>query len=412
MFKKVFAATLTALMIVSMCAIHAFGGALNPDNGCKVEAQIKRAAPGAVVHDGVITPGEYNEIEINRNSDTTDMLITWNGSGELITKACEFLNNVHFFASWDENGVNFAAQATLLEDPHCEGTYPATMHEEDGKQFMGDEFFMFQFGCVFKIENPDDWDREYLYRSLGMNTETGEILVGSYWADGHTGALPLSEGEDYYVGINGRTVTYEITFPIDSVLKSNQISGSLPIEGSNFYFTISLTGGSEGHNFEESATYAVSLGDGGYMTTRRVIGDYSGALGIISNDPVVEEDVPVPTDTEETTAPVDTNEPDDTTAGPNESTPPEETQDPYESEDPVSSGEPVDTDDVPGTEDPAQSTGENPADPTDSAENPGAGTDTPRGGTGSPKTGDPMIIFAVISAVGATGAVIIRRRKS
>ena len=376
--KKFFAVLLTALMIASLFAVHAFAGALNPDNGCKVEAQIKRAAPGAVVHDGVISQGEYNEIEINRNSDTTDMLLTWNGSGELLMAACDFLQNVHFYASWDENGLNFAAQATLLEDPHCEGTYPTTLHEENGKQFLGDEFFMFQFGGLFKIDNPDDWDNEYLYRSFGINTDTGEILVGSYWADGHTGALSLTEGTDYYVRVDGRTVTYEATFPLESALKSEQISGSLPVDGSDFYFTISLTGGSKGHNFEESATYAVSLGDGGYMTTRRIISDYSGAHGIISMEPVVEQ----ATETEPGTEPVPGTEPTPDTDPGTEATDPGTSPDPENpGQDPVSDPEAPVSQQQPGQK------------------------------TVAPTTGDPMVLIAAVSALSAGAAIVIKKRK-
>ena len=381
MLKKVFAVLVTVLMAASLFVVHAFAGALNPDNGCKVEVQIKKAAPGAVVHDGVISPGEYNEVEINRNSDTTDMLLTWNGSGSLLEDACAFLQNVHFYVSWDENGLNFAAQGTLLEDPRCEGTYPSELHEENGKQFVGDEFFMFQFGGLFKIDNPDDWDNEYLYRSFGINTETGEILVGSYWADGHTGSLNLTEGTDYYVRVDGRTVTYEVTYPLASVLKGDQISGSLPVDGSDFYFTISLTGGSKGHNFEESATYAVSLGDGGYMTTRRIISDYSGAHGVISMEPVVEQA------TEPGTDPGTTPDPD---------------PDPNPGTDPVPGTDPTTGTVAPDPENPVENPTENPGTP---------GNQQPGQRTVAPTTGDPMALIAAVSALTAGAALVIKKRK-
>ncbi len=412
MIKRLFAIAFATLLISSLFAVETFAGALNQAGGCTTETIVKRAAPGTVVHDGVISPGEYCEIEVNRDPNTTDLLLSWDGSGQTFTNACDFLQNVHFYASWDDNGVNLAAQATLLEDPHCEGTFPTEFTEFNGMTFPGDEFFMFQFGCIFKIEVPEEGiDGAVLYRAIGINTETGEQLYGWYWDHGRTGSLNQNPGDDYFVKVDGRTVTYEMTLPHESVFRTNELNGSLPIDGTDFYFTISLTGGSKGYAHSDNDTYAVSLGDGGYMTVARAITDFSGARGTISNDPVVEEDVPVPTDTEETTVPVATDEPGDTTAGPGESTPPEETQDPYESEGPVSSGEPGDTDDVSGTEDPAQSTGENPADPTDTAENPGTGTDTPRGGTGSPKTGDPVMIISVLSAIGAAGAVVIKRRK-
>ena len=381
--KKHIAVLVATLMIASLFAVQAFAGALNPANGCKVKTDVKRAAPGAVVHDGVISPGEYTEIEINRDSETTDMLLTWNGSGALLESACEFLKNVRFYISWDENGVNFAAQATLLEDPHCEGTYPEKLQEYEGKQFVGDEFFAFQFGCIIKIENPDNWGSEYLYRSFGKNTETGETLVGAYWADGHTGSLNLTEGTDYYVGINGRTVTYEVTYPLDSVLQSNQLNGNLPVDGTEFYFTVSLTGGSKGHNFDESETYAVSLGDGGYMTTERIIGEYSGALGKISMENVVESGTtpdpdPVP----------------DPGTGPDTGTEPGTT-------------EPGNTEAPGNTSDPGNNDPTNP-DPVQGPVTPGQ---NPVTGTKAPATGDPMIVVALVSALGAGAAVVIGKRR-
>ena len=282
MIRKIAAILITCVMLAAL-AVSAFAGAMNPADGCKTEVTLKKAASGAVVHDGIISDGEYNEIEINRDSDTTDLLLSWNGSGDLLLKACEFLKNVHFYASWDENGINFAAKATLLEDPLCGGTMPETVND-----YVGDEFFMFDFGLMAKIENPDDIDNEILYRTFGINTQTGEILVGSYWANGHTGSLSLAEGRDYYVKVNGRTVTYEVTYPHASVLKADQLSGGQPVDGSRFYFTLSLTGGSAG-GADSSYTYAVSLGDGGYMTVAKLVGGYSGALATISSDPVVED---------------------------------------------------------------------------------------------------------------------------
>ncbi len=383
MLKKVSAAILATLIVVSLVAVHTFAAAFNPANGCKTEATVKRAASGAVVHDGIISPGEYNEIEINRDADKTDLLLSWDGSGSLLESACEALKNAHFYISWDEKGVNLAAQVTLLEDPHCEGTFPTQFTEYEGKTFPSDEFFMFQFGCLFKIDDPEKGVNEsVVYRSIGMNTETGEQLYGWYWDHGRTGALNQNPGDDYFVRIDGRTVTYELTYPIETVFKAEDITDSLPADGTEFYFTISLTGGSQGVNHNDNQTYAVSLGDGGFMTSPRLISDFSGAHGIISYASVTGDE---PGETTPGTEP-GTTEPGETTPG----TEPGNTENPGNTNNPANPSDPTNPDPVQGPVTPGQ--------------NPGTGTN-------APTTGDPMILIAAVSAIGAGAAFVIGKRR-
>ncbi len=374
MFKKIMAALTAALLIASLLALQVSAGAMNPADGCKTEVTVKKAAPGAVVHDGVISEGEYEEIEVSRDSDTTDLLLSWNGSGNMLLLACDFLKDVHFFISWDDENVNFAARATLLEDPYCNGTMEGT----DQRDYIGDEFFMFQFGFMAKIENPDDWEHEFLYRTFGKNTETGEYLVGQYWADGHTGSLTMTQGKDFEIGIDGRTVTYEVSYPLASVLAADQLSGGAPVDGAKFCFTLSMTGGSMGTGWDAGATYAVSLGDGGYMTSMRSIGNYSGAWATLSGETLVDEPVgPGP----------DNPNPDDPT--PDNPTP----------------DNPNPGDQTPGDREPENNNPSNNA-----PEGSGNGGDKTPGKT-APKTGDPMIVIAAVAALSAAGAFITKKRR-
>ena len=359
-------------MLAFLFAAGVFAGAINFAGGCKTGTTVKKAATGAVVHDGVISPGEYTEVAIDRDAETTDLLLSWDGGGDMLLKATDFLGNVHFYTSWDANGINLAAQATLLEDPYCAGTFPSVYYEYEGKSFPGDEFFMFQFGCIFKIEVPSEGvDGAVLYRAIGLNTETGEQLYGWYWDNGRTGSLSQTAGVDYFTRVDGRTVTYEMTLPFESVLEEEQISDSLPVEGSEFYFTISLTGGSKGNGHSGNETYAVSLGDGGYMTVARIISDFSGALGVISYETV-------------------TGEPDGTETGPvpGDRTPDDPTPTHADPADPVTA--PADPD--------------NP-NPTPDPENPNPTPVTPA------RTGDPIIVIAAVAAVSAAGAFVIRKRR-
>ncbi|MBQ7475707.1 MAG: hypothetical protein IJS78_07315 [Clostridia bacterium] len=378
MFKKITAFVIVALLIASLAAVQAFAGAMNPADGCKTEVTLKKAAAGAVVHDGFISEGEYEEIEINRDSDTTDMLLSWDGSGNMLLMACDFLQNVHFYASWDENGVNFAGQSTLLEEPYCEGSTP--VGTDDVPQ---DEHFMFQFGFMTKFENPEDDEHEYLYYSIGKNTVTGELLGGHYGRIGFVPYYPVA-GQDYNVRIDGNTVTYEISFPFSAVFPADQLNGGIPAEGAKFSYSQTMTGGSLGVNHSANATYAVSLGDGGFMTSTRVIGNPSGAWATISNETIVND--------------AGDNPGSDNPGNDNPGT-----------DNPVT--------DNPGADQPG--TNENPG----TAENPGTNGNTGTNGNGgtnnnpgaggktAPKTGDPMIVIAAIAAVSAAGAVITKKKR-
>lgn len=466
MMKKIPAILLAVLMVASLCAVHAFANAMNPADGCKTEAVFKKAA-SPVVHDGVISDSEYTEIEINRDPEVTDMLLSWYGPGIMLESAEQFLQNVHFYVSWDEtNGVNFAAKATLLETPSCAGTAA-----DANPEYGGDEYFMFNFGFIAKIENPDDWDHEYLYRAIGINTESGELLIGKYWADGHTGYINPVAGQDFNVKVDGKTVTYEISYPLESVLKADQIENGAPKEGAEICFTLSLTGGSKG--FDQNETYAVSLGDGGYMTTMRNIGDYNGAKGTFTlaslggtqqptesesesdpeptsavtdpdptsesekdpsgdsdtvndqesnnqTDPSEDSDSEInpsdetgdkdPADKDVTTSDSDTDPEADRSSGSGSDTDPGSSDDGKDSEKTDVNGEPKNEDDHGSSDgndsEKGGSDGQN-GQKNDDTKAPNTNTGTGK----APKTGDPMVIIAAISAVSAAGAIIIGNKR-
>ena len=178
-----------------------------------------------------------------------------------------------------------------------------------------------------------------------------------------------------------------MTIPTEAALRESEIRDSLPVEGTRFYFTISLTGGSEGYAHNNNKTYVVSLGDGGYFTTPRLIPEFSGALGIISNETVTGEGPG------ETTAPTEpgttepgTTEPGETTHG----VEPGNNENPGNTNDPANPSDPTNPDPVQGPVTPGQ--------------NPGTGSN-------APATGDPMIVLAVVSVLGAGTALIIKKRR-
>ncbi len=295
--RKILAAAIAILMFSAQFAATVSALWESPSKtGCRTSATIKKAA-NTVVHDGVIRLGEYEEIEINRDPSTTDLLLVYLATNQK-TKAQQFLNNVHYYISWDEtNGLNFAAQATLLETPYCIGTNPAPedwpIHPDTGLPYPSDEHFMFQFGLVTKVGEVELSENEFLYRGIGVNTESGEQLYGWYKEHGLTGSLEQTPVEDYFVKVDGNTVTYEISYPFESVLEPNKLSDGLPIDGDQIRFVMTLTGGSEGKGLDKAKTYGVSLGDGGFLggsaaafnkKYKKDGGKYTNALGTFSDD--------------------------------------------------------------------------------------------------------------------------------
>ena len=281
--KKIISIVSAVVLIAAMIAVSVSAGAFNAAGNCSTTAIVKKADSSVVIKDGKIGDGEYTEIEINRDPDTSDLMISWDGPSENFDNAQAFIQNVHFYMSWDEvHGLNVAARTQLLETP----VNPCTNGGDPGFQedIPGDQF-LFQFGMMFRTawENSSDT----VYRGISINTETGELLYGWYRdQDGYTGSLNQTAGTDYTVSVDGNWVTYEISFPLSTILPAGSISGSSPTDGSQFPFDVSVTGGSQGEYHEGCSTYAVSIGDGGYLTSKNFFDTFEHGIATFTMDPV------------------------------------------------------------------------------------------------------------------------------
>ena len=226
--------------------------------------------PSRVEKDGVIGVGEYTEIELNRDPDTTDLMISYLNTAQYLD-AKAFLNNVHFYMSWDEvHGINIAATAELIEEtPKNEDVWPPERlsTDDNGFTYPGDDF-MWQFGLMFKTFITDEMSNQntLYYRAFSKNTATGELQYGYYNQNGYTGNYQMTPHEDYIVTINGNFVTYEFSCPIADFLPESDLVNGLPVEGAMFRYALTVSGGSEGTYMDSAKTYAVSVGDYGYLT--------------------------------------------------------------------------------------------------------------------------------------------------
>ena len=400
--KKIITALLCATLLVASLTISASAGAWNAAGGCQVNNTIMKTDPARVQKDGVIGVGEYTEIEMNRDPETTDIMISFLNSAQYLD-AEAFLNNVHFYMSWDEvHGINIAATAELLETPKNEDVWPPEHLTTDDKGFTypGDDF-MWQFGLMFKTFITDDMSNKntLYYRAFSKNTVTGELQYGYYNQNGYTGNYQMTPGEDYIVTINGNLVTYEFSCPLADFLPESDLVNGLPVDGAMFRYALTVSGGGEGTYMEGAKTYAVSVGDYGYMTAWSQWRDgATHAHGIFTNE-VIHVDVDTDTTTDADSSNAVTTQ-----------APTQEATTRIESEIVTSYVEVTDDDGNAVTDENGNKVTDVVSDVVTSivADEP---TGNAGNGTSAPPTGSPMIIAAVAAAISACGVVVAKKRK-
>ena len=416
--KKIITAILCATLLLASLAISTWAGAWNAAGGCQIENTIMKTDPSRVEKDGVIGVGEYTEIELNRDPDTTDLMISYLNTAQYLD-AKAFLNNVHFYMSWDEvHGINIAATAELIEEtPKNEDVWPPERlsTDDNGFTYPGDDF-MWQFGLMFKTFITDEMSNRntLYYRAFNKNTATGELQYGYYNQNGYTGNYQMTPHEDYIVTINGNFVTYEFSCPIADFLPESDLVNGLPVEGAMFRYALTVSGGSEGTYMDSAKTYAVSVGDYGYMTSwvqwrdgaRHAHGIFTSEM-IKVDSPVITGDNTTASDTEPRDTSNGTPVPDDNVTA-DAPVQPSTTR----VVDVVVTKEVVVTD-----EDGNTVTDENGNRVTEVESEVVASvvTDAPTesagGGTSAVPTGSPMIIAAVVAAISACGVVVAKKRK-
>lgn len=401
--KKILSVVLCVVMLLTL-AVAANAEALNFAGGLKTDVTVKQANPAAVVKDGVIGAGEYEELIVNRDFDEnslnpSDLLLSYY-TVELLEKAIGLAANVHFYYSWDEvHGINFAIQATLPETPYCEVEMPAPGTGDD---------FIWQFGMMASVVEEDDpstkkneFGNDVMNASVGYNTVTGTPLVGTWTSDGQPtagldgSAKNFEPRKDYFASVVGNVVTFEISYPISAVLPAGDRNGNIPNENALIYTNLSLVSGNVGVAMSEDiATHAVSVGDYGFMAS-----NFAGDALTPAKTYFSHEMIPYNAGSDDTTTaattPVATTEP--------------ETQI-------VTS---VVTEEVVVTDDKGNEvTDESGNVVTEIVENVvsevvtvAPSTTTPGAGTQAPTTGDPMIIAAVVAAISACGIVVAKKRK-
>ena len=367
--KKVITVLLCVVMMTSLLAAAVSAQSYNAkthwDLSTMGQIKVKKADPADVVKDGVIGENEYVKYDVDLNPDSSPLHITFM-SGTNFTDATAMLETMEFYFSWDEvHGFNFAIRNKPPVLQQVLGVKDQDPPEDD---------FCQNAAYVIRSQDPDDNKVTRFYYSLAKRTDTGEYLEGHWNQLGLTGSYDPEPGVDYVISYSGNTSLIEWSIPFDHMVYNGG-------PGSVLRLTLSATGGTTTEvSWDYPDYYAISLGDMGFGVDGRsrindaefLISDETiAAPPVVGPDPTTPTDPTNPTDPTTPTTPADPTNPTDPTNPSNPSNP----------ADPTNPSNPTDP--------------TNPANPT----RPGA-----------PGTGDPMIVIAAISALGACGAVVIKRR--
>ena len=395
--KKIITVLVLAAMLLTTLAISAMAESYMEKPTCEYEVTVKKADPAVVKKDGIIDleNGEYikadvpfEELSVNfRNAD-------------VYTASDAMAHTMEYYFSWDEtHGFNFAVKYFAkgsYGDTEYDGYYtniPAGTGSEDPE--VPQDMFLSNIGLNFASGvHPETEGWSMLYHAIGK-TFDGTYLEGWYQQRGNSGAYDPVGGQDFEVAYPGDgSVIFEWSIPFSEFIDVS------PVAGTVFGFTICATAGIDTADAPNTTCWSVSLGQkGGWMVTYSDENTYATAT--LSDEPVKVNAPVVENTTTTPDAPVTT-----TTTTPPPATTPAPTQpattaiESVEVE--VTDGDGNVVTDTDGnavtevittiiTEPPTQSAGGN------------AG--------GSPVTGDPMIIAAVVAAISACGVVVAKKRK-
>ena len=376
--KKLITVILSVVMLASLLAAAVSAQSYNAkthwDLSTMGQIEVKKADPNDVVKDGIIGENEYVKYDVDLNPDSSPLHITFM-SGTNFTDATAMLETMEFYFSWDEvHGFNFAIRNTPPVLQQVLGVKDQDPPEDD---------FCQNTGYVVRSQDPNDTKVTRFYYALGKRTDTGDYLEGHWNQLGLTGAYDPTPGVDYVISYSGNTSLIEWSIPFEHVVENGG-------PGTVLRYTLSATGGTtQEANWDYPDYYAISLGDMGFgVDGKSRIND---AEFLIVNDPI-KDDIIIddPTDTQPGT------EPGTTAPGATE---------------PGSTTSPIDTSKVEVvTDKDGNVTYVDPTTGETISEEEAKQISAPVSNNTAPRTGDPMIIIAAVSAIGACGAVVIKRK--
>ena len=380
--KKIMAVALVVFMMASLMAVTSFGSAYR---GSDLDHNLmaKKADPADVVKDGIIGENEYVEFELGRDEDTTPINVIYYAA-DVFQASLDMMKTVGFYFSWDDvHGFNFAVR------------YKPTKFfqvQSEGETDPPKDYFLINDGVAINFDTEQmatGGSQPLLYYTIAKRTDTGEYLRGYYGTEqlGLHAYYNPTPGEDFVIVYDDATgfITVEWSIPLDNLFTTWG-------DGTEINFSIAAIAGEREQGSDTSpldGAYANALGYKSWGNDQRQGGDH--AQIVLSDESIRDSGGgDVPTSGTPTVGPVPTET--DTNG------------------DPV----PVPTEtDKEGNPVPVQTETDKEGNPVPVDTN-GNGNGNGNGNSGNggtaPRTGDPMIIIAAISAIGACGAVVIKRR--
>ncbi|MBQ3900263.1 MAG: hypothetical protein II736_00930 [Clostridia bacterium] len=376
--RKITAILLGAVLLASLMAVTSFGSAYR---GSDLDHNLtaKKADPADVVKDGIIGENEYVEFELGRDEDTTPINVIYYAA-DVFQSSLDMMKTTRFYFSWDDvHGFNFAIR------------YKPTKFfqvQSEGETDPPKDYFLINDGVAINFDTEQmatGGSQPLLYYTIAKRTDTGEYLRGYYGTEQlglHAYYNPIP-GEDFVIVYDDATgfITVEWSIPLDNLFTTWG-------EGTRVHFSIAAIAGEREEPDEYNpiiGAYASALGYKSWGCDDRQGGDHAEV--VLSEEPIKDSGGDVPTSDTSTGEPV-----------------PTETD---EHGEPVPA--PTETD-VNGEPIPTQTETDVNGDPVPVDTNGNGGGNGGNGGT-APRTGDPMIIIAAVSALGACGAFVIKRRR-
>ncbi len=351
--KKAFAVILAALFVFTLAAIPSLANSIRIDN-TPVTLTVKRADPGYVVKDGVISAGEYERFEVDLDPDTSPLnRCFW--SSEDLDDAEAMLPTMEYYFSWDEvHGFNFAIRNKPVELKQCipEGT--GSPPEDSFNKNVAYTFVADQGTKLGKLADT------LFYYAVCKRTDTGAYQEGHYNQLGLKGSYDPVAGTDYVISYSDDGYsTIEWSVPFDNFVDGAVASGTV------FYFSVGAQGGSSETAAGERC-YSIALGDWSWLVAAKSSKSHVTAT-------LSDELIAAPASGEPTTDPTK-----DPTGSPVVNPDPEK----YEVQKDENGNEVIVD----------KKTGE-------------------KVNATAARTGDPMIVMAAVAAVSAAGAFIIRKKR-
>ena len=341
---------------------------------------VKYTDIGNVVKDGIIGENEYEKLNVVLDEDNCPLHLVY-GQSEDFLLAENMLPTMEYYASWSEGQINIAVK-TRPDD------IKQVIHMADSAN--PDDFCKNVALTIASdpVQTREKGKQSNFYFAVSLTTDTNEYQVAWYDTDdnqrGNSGTYAPTPGQDFVINYTSDGVIFEWSIPFAEICAGNTAAA-----GDSVYLTITATAG-QSESADGESVYGISMGDFGYMVSQKDA--VNNAAFLLSDETIGSsggggDDTTAPGTTEPgaTTAPV-TEDPDATTA-------------------------PIDTSKVEVVTDKDgnvsyidKTTGE-----TISAEE-AQKISAPVSNNTAPRTGDPMIIIAAVSAIGACGAAVIKRK--